>query len=96
VVHRNKPMGPAANWLEVEPAGAESCLVLYPKSMMEDWAERKPSVVFECNTIQQVYEAMAGRGVQFTQAPKEMGWGKFAIFLDPEGNWFGLREARPQ
>ena len=35
---------------------------------------------------------MAGRGVEFSQEPKEMPWGKFAIFLDPEGNWYGLRE----
>jgi hypothetical protein len=49
VIHREKPMGPQASWIELGPAGAESCLVLYPKSMMEDWAERKPSIVFESN-----------------------------------------------
>ncbi len=35
-VHREKPMGPDASWIEVGPAGAASCLVLYPRSMMED------------------------------------------------------------
>ena len=64
----------------------------YPKSMMEDWAERKPSLVFECEDIAETYESMEGRGVEFPQTPKEMPWGKFAIFLDLEGDWYGLRE----
>ena len=59
--------------------------------MMEDWAERKPSIVFECENIRKTFEEMRGRGVQFTQEPKEMPWGLFAIFVDGEGNWYGLR-----
>jgi lactoylglutathione lyase len=90
-IHLEKPMGPNATWIEVGPPGDVSCLVVYPKSMMQDWAERKPSVVFECDNIQTTFEEMRDRGVQFTQEPKEMSWGTFAIFLDPEGNWFGLR-----
>ncbi len=60
--------------------------------MMEDWDERKPSLGFECEDITVTHESMAGRGVEFSQEPKEMPWGKFAIFLDPEGNWYSLRE----
>ena len=90
-VHREKPMGPQASWIEVGPPDAESCLVIYPKSMMEDWAERKPSIVFECDDIKETYEELRGRGVDFTQPPKEMPWGPFAIFVDPDGNSFGLR-----
>jgi predicted enzyme related to lactoylglutathione lyase len=92
VLHRSQSMGPNARWLEVGPEGAESCLVIYPKSMMEDWAERKPSVVFECGDIQEKYQEMSSRGVTFTEPPKQMHWGPFAMFLDTEGNWFGLRQ----
>ena len=95
VVHRNIPMGNGASWIEVGAEAAESRLVLYPKALMEDWAQRKPSVVFECDDIQKKYQAMAARGVSFTQPPKEMLWGPFAIFVDPEGTWFGLRQGRP-
>jgi lactoylglutathione lyase len=77
--------------MEVAPPGAESCLVVYPKSMMEDWAERKPSIVFECDNVQATYEALHSRGSQFRQQPTDMPWGPFAIFVDPDGNWFGLR-----
>jgi lactoylglutathione lyase len=92
VLHRRRPMGPNASWMEIGMPGAESCLVLYPKSMMQDWAERKPSVVFECADIQLQYEELTSRGVRFTQLPTPMPWGPFAIFVDTEGNWFGLRE----
>lgn len=91
-IRRDLPMGPGARWVEMAPPGAESCIVIYPKSMMEDWAERKPSMVFECDDIEQTHREMADRGVEFSQEPKEMPWGMFAIFLDPEGNWYGLRE----
>ena len=91
-VRRDHPMGPRGRWIELAPRGAGSCIVIYPKSMMEDWAERKPSLVFECEDIAGTYLTMEGRGVEFSQEPKEMPWGKFAIFLDPEGNWYGLRE----
>jgi lactoylglutathione lyase len=93
IVHREKAMGPQASWIEVGPTNAESCLVIYPKSMMKDWAERKPSIVFECEDIQKTFEDMRYRGVQFTQEPKTMPWGSFAIFLDSEANCYGLREA---
>jgi lactoylglutathione lyase len=91
-VHREQPMGPHASWVEVGPRGAESCLVMYPKSMMADWAARKPSIVFECESLQKTYEELSERGVHFTQEPKEMPWGPFAIFIDLDGNWFGLKE----
>ena len=87
-----KAMGPKAKWIEVSPRDAESCIVIYPKSMMEDWAERKPSIVFECRNLRETYEEMRARGVDFQQEPQDMPWGPFAIFLDPEGNWFGLRQ----
>ncbi len=85
-------MGPNAKWIEVGPPGAESHLVIYPKTMMQDWAERKPSIVFACDDIQATHEAMAGRGVEFTQEPRQMPWGWFAIFIDEDGNWYGLRQ----
>jgi lactoylglutathione lyase len=44
--------------------------------MMKDWAERKPSIVFECENIQQTFAAMRDRGFKFTQEPKAMPWGR--------------------
>jgi lactoylglutathione lyase len=74
-VKREKAMGPQASWIEVGPSDAESSIVIYPKSMMQDWAERKASIVFECDNIHKTFEEMRDRGVQFTQEPKAMPWG---------------------
>ena len=86
-------MGPDAKWIEVGPPGAESNLVIYPKSIMEDWAERKPSIVFVCEDIYATHREMAAHGVTFTQEPQAMPWGHFGIFIDEDGNWYGLRQS---
>ena len=91
-VRVEKQMGPKAKWIELSPKDAESCIVIYPRSMMEDWAERKPSIVFETEKLAETYEEMRARGVEFKQEPQNLPWGPFAIFLDNEGNWFGLRQ----
>jgi lactoylglutathione lyase len=88
-IHREEADG---NWVEVGPSGAESCLVIYPKSLSEDWPERKPSIVFECDNIHKTFGEMRDRGVHFSQEPKAMQWSTFAIFLDTEDNLHGLRE----
>ena len=92
VVHREKRMSAEASWIEVGPKGARSCLVIFPKTMMANWSERKPSIVFDCDSVKDTYTEMNARGVIFSQTPQAMGWGTFAIFTDPEGNSFGLRE----
>jgi len=87
---RRVPMGDGVFWLEVAPRGAQSCLVIYPKTLMPNWAELKPSVVFRCDDIDATYSALKQRGVKFEKELAEMGWGKFASFLDLDGNEFGL------
>ena len=51
---------------------------------MDDWDERKPSLVFECEDIEQAHKEMAGRGVEFSQEPKEMPWGMLLSFWTPK------------
>jgi lactoylglutathione lyase len=94
VIHHQQRMTADASWTEVGPKGAESCIVIYPRSLMQDWTERKPSIVFECDDLSETYEEMKNRGVRFTQEPRTMPWGLFAIFEDSDGNSFGLRESR--
>jgi predicted enzyme related to lactoylglutathione lyase len=89
-VRRRIPMGPGAEWIEVSPPGAETCLVLYPKSMMSNWTELKPSIVFHCADVVGTCDELESRGVQIVMRPKELPWGTFAMFADPDGNEFGL------
>jgi lactoylglutathione lyase len=86
------PMGPNAFWLEVAPEGAPTRLVLYPKAMMKGRENRKASIVFECDNVQETYETMKANGVQFKGEPKTMQWGRFVHFSDEEGNEFIFRD----
>jgi lactoylglutathione lyase len=91
VVHADRPIGPEANWLEVGPEGAQSCLVIYPKALMKNWQELKPSIVFECEDIEATYERLAANGVNFLEPLNKMPWGTFARFADLDGNEFLLK-----
>jgi lactoylglutathione lyase len=90
VVRRRLPMGPNAEWIEVSPPGGETCLVLYPKAIMPDWAERKPSVVFHCPDVEAACRELQARGVALAMRPTPMAWGTYASFTDPDGNELGL------
>jgi lactoylglutathione lyase len=90
-VIRETPMGPGGSWLEVGPKGAETVLVIYPKSMMKNWMELKPSIVFVCDDIEATYQKMKENGVQFQGELQKMQWGTFATFLDEDDNSFVLK-----
>jgi predicted enzyme related to lactoylglutathione lyase len=92
-LRQKKPMGPNARWLEVAPPGAESCVVLYPRTIMDGWEQKQPSIVFACRDIHETYEGLVSKGVEFTQTPQRMPWGSFAMFKDPDGNEFVLTDA---
>ena len=89
-VRRRLPMGPNARWVEVAPPGALTCLVLYPRAMMANWAELKPSIVFHCPDVEAACRKLESAGVRVTMPPTPLPWGKFAKFADPDGNEFGL------
>ena len=86
-----RDIGNGLYWLEVAPHGAQSRLVLYPRSLLKDWQERRPSIVFECEDVEQTYQELKSRGVEVGEAPVSMQWGKFASFKDLDGNEFGLK-----
>jgi len=90
-VFRNQPMGPQGNWIEVGPPNAASHLVIYPRSMMANWQELKPSIVFECEDIHKTCETLKANGVKFVQEPNEMPWGTYAVFEDIDGHQFVLK-----
>jgi lactoylglutathione lyase len=84
-------MGNGLFWLEVAPQGAASGLVFYPKQLMTNWSEYKPSVVFQCDDIDRVYSDLKKNRVVFAKELARTSWGKFASFLDLDDNEFGIR-----
>src|SRR2546430_11206059 len=89
-LRRKIPMGPEVHWIEVSPPGAQSSLVLYPKSMMTNWTEMKPSLVFHCDDVTGTCQRLEAAGVTIKMQPTQLPWGTFATFLDPDGNEFGM------
>jgi len=84
-------MGNGLFWLEVGPETAQSKIVLYPKGLMKDWNERRPSIVFECDDVDKTYRHLKERGVTVGAEPHQMKWGKFSSFSDPDGNEFVIK-----
>lgn len=91
-LRNNIDMGNGMTWMEVAPQGAESCLVIYPKKLMTNFTELKPSIVFNCENIERVCADLKKNGVTFSKELSSMGWGKFASFKDEDGNEFGLKD----
>ncbi len=89
-VKKKVPMGNNVHWLEIGPQGGQSNLAVYPKSMMKNWEELKPSVVFQCTDVNETYKTMADNGVEFIEKPKKMSWGTYAKFKDLDNNKFLL------
>ncbi len=91
-VRRRMEMGADAEWVEVAPPGAETSLVIYPRELMPDWAERKCSVVFHCADVAGTVSTLRMRGVNIVMESGDLPWGRFAAIADPDGNWLGLTD----
>jgi predicted enzyme related to lactoylglutathione lyase len=89
-VRRELPMGANGKWVEVSPPDGQTCLVLYPRSLMPQWEQLKATVVFHCPDVEDTCNWLRAAGVTITAQPKKMPWGTFAMFADPDGNVFGL------
>ena len=93
---QDMPLGEGARWITVvsaeEPNGVE--LLLEPNASYPAMKALKESLVkdgipftaFHVNDVQQEYERMKDRGVEFTMEPTNMGIWTAAIFDDTCGN----------
>ena len=54
----------------------------------------KPGTPFNgalaCSNVEQTYQELVARGVEFVTPPQKEPWGTFAMFKDPDGNQFML------
>jgi predicted enzyme related to lactoylglutathione lyase len=48
------------------------------------------NVMFYAEDLQQTYEELTARGVQFPQPPVQQSFGWWSLFQDPDGNRFAL------
>ncbi len=90
---QDTPMGAepgAPRWIEVAPPDRNVLLVLFTPEEHRDRIGTFSDVLFDCDDIQQTYEELRAKGVEFTEAPTQQFWGWWAVFKDPDGNTYGL------
>lgn len=90
---QDTPMGEGADaprWIEVAPPDRNVLLVLFAPEEASGLIGTFSNVLFTCDDIQQTYQELTGRGVEFTEAPTRQFWGWWAVFHDPDGNTYGV------
>ena len=86
----DQPFGEGMRWIELEPPGAETRVVLFTADAHRLLIGTPSNVTFGTDDVKQTYADMKERGVEFTGPPTEQPWGTFAQFRDPDGNSFIL------
>ena len=87
----DQPMDENARWIVVAPPGAQTGIVL---STGYGPGQPQPGgftgFVLASDDLEATYETLTERGVKFTEPPRVEPWGKWAQFVDPAGNEFGI------
>lgn len=90
---QDTPMGPeegAARWIEVAPPDRNVILVLFTPEGQENLIGTFSNVLFDCVDIRETHRELVERGVEFVDEPRKEFWGWWAMFVDSEGNRYGL------
>lgn len=87
---REEPMGPGQSWIQLAPAGCSTTIALVT------WFDAmKPGglqgVMLNSSDIDADHKALTERGLTLTAIAKEP-WGRYAMFSDPDGNGWILRQ----
>lgn len=87
---REAPMGPDMRWIQLAPAGQSVTIALVT------WFEQmKPGglqgVMVNTDDIDAEHAQLTARGLQLSEI-REEPWGRYAMFNDPDGNGWILRQ----
>ena len=84
----DQPFDEKQRWIELRVPKAETRVVLFTAEGDEKRVGTFMNMSYACDDIQETYEALKARGVEFEGPPQEQPWGIYAIFKDSEGNRF--------
>jgi catechol 2,3-dioxygenase-like lactoylglutathione lyase family enzyme len=90
---RDEPMGPTGRWIQLAPQGCATTIALVT------WFETmRPGglhgVMLNSSDIDRDHQGLTAKGLQLTQI-EQQPWGRFAMFKDPDGNGWILRQPPP-
>jgi lactoylglutathione lyase len=86
----DQPMSETERWLEVAPPGAQTHLMLGLRGQSGGDKTGFTGYVLHTDNIEATCETLKARGVTISQALSTEPWGKWAQFLDLDGNEFGI------
>lgn len=86
----DQPMNETERWLEVAPPGAQTHIMLGLRGGMGGDKAGFTSYILLTDNIEATCETLKARGVTLTKEPVTEPWGKWAQFIDLDGNEFGI------
>jgi predicted enzyme related to lactoylglutathione lyase len=93
-VFTDQPFNDKQRWIELRIGSSDTRVVLF----MFDDQGLKPGMMFNgalaADNVEQTYQELVAKGVEFVSPPQKAAWGTFAMFKDPDGNQFLLSSSR--
>ncbi|MCA1561436.1 MAG: VOC family protein [Chloroflexi bacterium] len=96
-VTTDAPYGDDGRWVEVTSPDGNLTLILsadpemrYQFAIRDEVPNANP--FFYADDIEQTYEELSARGVEFAVKPSQQPWGWWSMFVDTEGNRFALQQ----
>ena len=86
----DQPFNDKQRWLELRVGSSDTRVVLF----VFDEQGLKPGMMFNgafaCDNVEQTYQELMAKGVEFITPPTKQHWGMFAVFKDLDDNQFLL------
>ena len=87
---QDMPMSETERWLEVAPPGAETHIMLGLRGQSAGDKAGFTGYVLNVDNMEAACKTLFERGVTLTKEPVTEPWGKWAQFVDLDGNEFGV------
>ncbi|HEY2102078.1 MAG TPA: VOC family protein [Chthoniobacterales bacterium] len=84
----DQPFDAKQRWIELRIPKADTRVVLFTAEGDEKRIGTFMNMSYSCDDIQETYNSLKARGVEFEGPPQEQPWGTYAILKDSEGNRF--------
>src|SRR5437016_8370886 len=84
----DQPFDEKQRWIELRIPKAETRVVLFTAEGDEKRIGSMMPMSYACDDIDQTYDELGKRGVEFEGKPQKQPWGTYAMFKDSEGNRF--------
>jgi predicted enzyme related to lactoylglutathione lyase len=86
----DQPFDDKQRWIELRIGSSETRIVLFKFGEQGLQPGMPFNGVLACDNVEQTYQELVAKGVEFKGPPQKQPWGTFATFTDPDGNQFVL------